>query len=79
MLKEFLLLFASKTAEMQHPISVGKNGYTEALRCIRAAKITEAKTDFTKTVFRQLYSHVKKIISITHTILTNKLVSESEI
>lgn len=46
LLKEFLLLFASKMAEMQHPISVGRNGYIEALRCIRVTKITEAKMDF---------------------------------
>lgn len=35
LLKGFLL-FASKIAEMQHPVSEGRKGYREALRRIRA-------------------------------------------
>lgn len=36
LLKEFLLLFASKIAEMQHPVSEGRKGYREAMIRIRA-------------------------------------------
>ena len=40
LLKGFHLLFDSKTVEMQLPISVGRKGYREALRCIRGREVS---------------------------------------